>query len=204
ETALMPIVAPARTLRFVVSSLIVPLQRSDFAADLNGDGKVDHQIGNFLGALIANGFDVQRFVDEAIAGFVSPLLLRVDTERADLTADQRIDITIAPGTVLEAGKRMFTVDPSGPSVRLLGRLRSGRVESQPPLLGGAVLTVTVTLVVSGVPLALPLRAAQVSFKLADDGSSIVNGQINGGMGASEVQSRLAPSLAAMLSARVAA
>src|SRR4030095_13314101 len=35
ETALMPIVAPARTLRFVVSSLIVPLQRSDFAADLN-------------------------------------------------------------------------------------------------------------------------------------------------------------------------
>ena len=52
--------------QYVVNSVQVPQQRSDYAIDLNGDGRVDNQLGNIIGALTGQGLDVQSGVDMAI------------------------------------------------------------------------------------------------------------------------------------------
>jgi hypothetical protein len=206
EAPLVPIAASARTLRFVVNSIWVPWQGSDYAVDLNGDGRVDNQFGNVMGALVGTlNTDFQGSVDKAVAAFASPLLLRFDTEQADLTVDQRIDMTILSGTVLDAGQRIFQVDTSRPSVTLRCRLRSGRAESQAPLRGGAVVTLPVTLdLFWELPVILPMRAAQMSFTLAGDGLSLDAGLISGAVSASDFQSHFFPPLAKHLSAYVAA
>ena len=42
------------------------MDRMTFGLDLNGDGKIDNQLGNIIGALTANNLDTQGGVDTAI------------------------------------------------------------------------------------------------------------------------------------------
>ena len=46
--------------QYVWNAVVVPLQRSDYALDLNGDGRVDNQFGNIYGALAGQNLDVQN------------------------------------------------------------------------------------------------------------------------------------------------
>src|SRR5438046_8469232 len=50
----------------VANALTVPQEKSMFAMDLNGDGKLDNQLGNIIGALAAQNLDPQMGVNDSI------------------------------------------------------------------------------------------------------------------------------------------
>jgi hypothetical protein len=62
---------------YQVTGLTLPQQRSDFAIDLNGDGRVDNQLGNVVGAIEGGGFGAQEYVNAAFAAGQDPTQLEV-------------------------------------------------------------------------------------------------------------------------------
>jgi hypothetical protein len=69
--------SPSKAETFVVEKLTLPTKHEDFAIDLNGDGRVDNQLGSILDALIsANIIDPQPLVDEALREGKDPMQLQ--------------------------------------------------------------------------------------------------------------------------------
>ncbi len=202
-----PLTTPARSLTFAVATLTLPQARGEHALDLDGDGRADNQLGNVIGAFTAQNLGVQDWVDDAVAGGAPVLLFRVDTASTDLTADQRADVSITTGTPVDAARSSFTIGPPAPgSVRLPGRLTSGRFVSQSPLAGGTATTVVVPLPLfpAAAPLALPLRAASLQFTMTPSGSYLTSGQLNGAVPAGDVDAVVGPALASQFTALIAA
>src|SRR5690242_13405889 len=107
--------------KYVVNSLQVPMSRSDFAIDLNGDGHVDNQLGNIIGALSAQNFDVQTQVDDSVKAGRVILLISVQTTDTSLKSDTNVGVTFYLGKEFTnggdggvnpdfTGTGMFTVD----------------------------------------------------------------------------------------------
>src|SRR5262245_12656820 len=69
------IVSTMNPIKFAANTLTVPLDRTQFGLDLNGDGKVDNQLGNIIGALEANNLHTQDGVDSSICKGAVILLL---------------------------------------------------------------------------------------------------------------------------------
>jgi hypothetical protein len=72
---------------FVANTLTVPMDRMQFGMDLNGDGKVDNQLGNIIGALSANDLDTQEGVDNSICEGAVILLLKMTSGDATYQND---------------------------------------------------------------------------------------------------------------------
>src|SRR3954471_18188379 len=68
--------------KYVANTLTVPQQRSDYAMDLNGDGRADNQLGNIIGALTGAGLNTRDGVNTALAD--GNVVLLVDETGADL------------------------------------------------------------------------------------------------------------------------
>src|SRR4051795_2313357 len=81
--------------KYVASTLLVPQQRSDYAMDLNGDGKTDNQLGNIIGALTAQNLNTQQGVDDAIA--MGNVVLLLDEVASDLTNNDAAGVTVKVG-----------------------------------------------------------------------------------------------------------
>lgn len=61
---------PTAVHRWVINNQLVPESNAEatmFGLDLDGDGVVDNQLGQVLGALVSQGFDIQTPTDAAIA-----------------------------------------------------------------------------------------------------------------------------------------
>src|SRR5512135_121504 len=52
--------------QYVWNNVLVPMQRTDYAIDLNGDGRNDNQLGNIEGALAGQGLPVQTQATQAV------------------------------------------------------------------------------------------------------------------------------------------
>src|SRR5258706_4644331 len=53
--------------QFVADTITLPQMRVQFSMDLNGDGKLDNQLGNIVGALSSQNLDPQPGVNQALA-----------------------------------------------------------------------------------------------------------------------------------------
>src|SRR5437879_948625 len=53
--------------RYAINHVTLPQQKSDYALDLNGDGRPDNQYGNIIGTLATQSFDLQSMIDIAVA-----------------------------------------------------------------------------------------------------------------------------------------
>src|SRR4051794_19068046 len=51
--------AGGQTAKYVVNTVTVPTDKSQYAIDLNGDSRTDNQLGNIIGALSQQGLNVQ-------------------------------------------------------------------------------------------------------------------------------------------------
>jgi hypothetical protein len=182
--------------RFVAKQITLPQQRSDFAVDLNGDGKPDNQYGNIVGALKANNSDPQTGVDQQVASGQILLLADVFSSDPQLSSD-----TCAGGTVTNAkaqpspdfsGKGSFTVDSSVTPGQFKGALTSATFASQPT---AAQATIPVQLDVY-LPLfsfdpttpaqRVPLTAGQLKLDVATG-----RGQVNGVIKKADVDTAMA-------------
>jgi hypothetical protein len=100
--------------KYVAATIQVPMQRTDFAFDMNGEGQPDNQLGNFIGALEAQNLDTQLAVTQSLQSGSALLLLALSA--ANLDNDSCAGVTTSVGLMPATppkfdGTDTFTVDP---------------------------------------------------------------------------------------------
>jgi hypothetical protein len=160
------------TQRFVVDSITLPLQRSDFAEDLDGDGKPDNQLGNIFGLLSA-GSDVP-LPDALIASGLLAPVVEIQSDDPQLLSDPTVGARFI-------GKDGEDADQLG-GVLAAGVLTTNRTATTTHP-GSATLHLPIF--PDSDPIAVPIRA--VELKLTSDGQGGFEGQLNAGVPAPEAQ-----------------
>jgi len=192
--------------QYVWNSLLVPMQRSDYAMDLNGDGRVDNQFGNIVGALVGQALDPQGDATKAVMSGQS--LTLVDEHADDLTTDDCAASDVEAATAMAApdfsGSGHFTVDATATAGHFAGPIAASKFSSVPaPADAATPVIVTVPLPLFGGVTKIDLVGAHVSYTRGADGK-ITGGQLNGAIRNADVQSKIVPSWAAAMTAEVQA
>ncbi len=202
-------VAPAGGTRaqYVWNGLMMPMQRADYAWDLNGDGRVDNQLGNINAALAGQGLNVQQAADDAVtSGRSITLLDERSTDpgfMSDACAASDVYAGVATTSPDFSGHGHFTVDGSAEVGAFTGLLRSARFTSEPPPAAAQVpVTVRVPIALFSV-VPVDLVGARLSYVRAADGT-IHGGQVNGAIRQHDIETKLVPNIAAALNAQVQA
>ena len=190
--------------QYVWNTVLVPLVRSDYALDLNGDGRTDNQFGNLYGALATQNLDVQNDATQAVTGGQS--LTLIDAHADDLSNDacaaSDVEAAQAMASPDFSGAGHFTVDATAVPGHFAGPFAAGTFSSLPlPPSAATPVTMTFKLPLLGAVIAVELVGAHVQYTRAADGT-VTGGQLNGAIRNSEVQNVLVPALAASLTAQV--
>ncbi|MGZ3407424.1 MAG: hypothetical protein ACXVAN_13340 [Polyangia bacterium] len=167
--------------RFRVTRLILPMQRSDYAVDLNDDGRVDNQLGNITGAIdgqLANN----QHVDEILAADPTPMIVEIVSDDAALREDDRV------------GVRWLGGDGSGDQLGAI--LHGGALQSNPVTTTPARALVRLPLFAAAD--AAPLALDHYQLDLAPDGDGGFVGQLNGTVAAANLVSDFVPGLLQMM------
>ena len=215
-------ISMANPTQFVANSLLVPMDRTTYGMDLNGDGKVDNQLGNIIGALTANNLDTQGGVDTAICEGQVVLLM------TETSADATFQNDAASGTLVQVGKQWpypspapatcaagtggpkydgtddFDLDTTFAGAQFDGRIVNGAFNSNSPVTTKSPVTVSLQLplVAGAAPVQLTIVGAHIQFHYT--GGKIMNGQINGAIRQKDVTDTIIPNVAALLNSRVVA
>ncbi|HEY2743166.1 MAG TPA: hypothetical protein VGL86_01030 [Polyangia bacterium] len=190
--------------QYVVNAVMVPEQRSDFAIDLNGDGRVDNQLGNIIGALSGQGLDVQSGVDMATADGTLVLLMSESSTDTTFQSDSCATSVVQIGQSVTmpdfSGTGHFTVDSSQQGGTFNGPIKVGKFTSAPPATTKSPVTVAIELplVAGATPVLLKVQGAYLQYTRNSAGM-ITGGQLNGGIKSSDVQMNIIPAVATILS-----
>jgi hypothetical protein len=195
--------------KYVVSSITLPMSRSDFSIDLNGDGKTDNQLGNIMPVLAMLGLDLQSTINSAVTPDGTVLLL-LDRTSDDPTGQ----MSTCAGTELQqavvtpnpdlTGSGSFTVDTiQGGLAEFGGPISNGRFSSNNPVTTTHPVTLQLSLpIVAGVtPVVLDVIGAHLVY--TNGTSGLMGGQLQGAVDAGVFRNTLLPAIAAMLTQRVA-
>jgi hypothetical protein len=192
--------------QYVINQLTVPKAKSDFAIDLNGDGEPDNQLGQILGFLASSGLDPQKGVDDATS--MGQLIILVDEKSTDASfqTDSCAGVSMMLGSsatmTAPAANATYTVSSAAPT-NYSGALKAGTFTSQSQLKVKEPITVSLTLpFLPGTdPLALTLTGASVQFT-RDASGNLTGGQLNGVIKNSDLQTKLIPGFATILTQKV--
>ncbi len=193
--------------KYVLNAITLPQQRTDFAIDLNGDGRLDNQLGSLVGALAANNLDSQASNDAVLAA--GKLVVLLDENAADLMSDACGSATIEMGNDTAAaplfdGTDSFTADTTFPGGAFRGPISASAFESESPAATTRPVSLSIKLVLfpGATPVRLDLVGAHLHFVRSD--TQVTGGQLQGAIRQTEVQSSLVPALAASLNSSISA
>ena len=195
--------AGANKAQYVTNAVMVPQQRQDYAIDLNGDGRVDNQLGNIIGALTGQGLNVQTGVDMAVAGGTLIMLMSETSSDSAYQNDSCASSTVQAGMNMSmpdySGMGHFALDSNQTGGTFAGPLKSGKFSSAPPPTTTKPVTVTVLLplVAGATPVVMKLNGAHLQYTRGADGK-ITGGQLNGAIKSTDVQMSIVPSVASVL------
>jgi hypothetical protein len=192
--------------KYVANTVMVPQQRSDYAIDLNGDGRVDNQLGNIIGALTGAGLNTQDGVNNAI--MQGNLILLLDQTGSDLTNNDCAAAKVQVGKQMTMpapkfdGSDTLTVDTSIGGGSLFGKITSSAFVSNNPATATTNYQISIQLpLVSGAaPVQLNISGARISFTKM--GNGLMKGQINGAIKSTDVQNTIIPNVANLLTMRL--
>ncbi len=193
--------------QYVVNAVMVPEQRSDFAIDLNGDGRVDNQLGNIIGALSGQGLDVQSGVNMATADGTLVLLMSEASSDATFQSDSCATSVVQIGQSTTnpdfSGMGHFTIDSTQQGGTFNGPIKVGKFTSAQPSTTKDPVTVAIELplVAGATPVLLKVQGAYLQYTRSASGM-ITGGQLNGGIKASDVQMNIIPAVAMILSGKL--
>jgi hypothetical protein len=200
--------SPSAERQFVSVHIALPASRTDFAIDLNGDGKLDNALGNVIGALQAQALDPQSVLDQANRNGQGLFLLGEFTTDGT-TSDTTCVVTRYLNALAQpnpdfSGAGQFTADPKLPSDVFGGTLVGG-VFSWPTVPSVAVpsLPITLQLPLLG-PGLVPLPLVGASLRYSHTKSGLTGGVLTGAVRQSDMQSTVIPALAAQLDQLVSA
>lgn len=194
--------APAQKsiLQVVANKLTLPKSGTDFTADLDGTGK-KNQLGHIIGALSMTGgaLDPQSDLDSMISsGYI---LLLFDVIARSLTKDlnMRVDFYMGKDTDSNPNNNFTgsatlavdkTVSPSALKLNgSIGAKTSGELSVGP---GSLIIPVPF----GSTPINMTLKKAQLETDISTTGMS--NGQINGAIPMSDVNTKLLPAVASLM------
>lgn len=191
--------------QYVWNNVLMPMQRQDYAIDLNGDGRTDNQLGNIEGALAGQGMDVQGQATQAVQS--GQCLTLVDEHADDLMNDACAATSVLSAQTMASpdfsGAGHFTPDGSMPG-SFAGPIVASRFTSEPPPATAEVpVIVHLRLPLLGAVSPVDVVGARVTY-VRSAGGTLMMGQLNGAIRNKDVQTKLLPNLAASLTAQVQA
>ena len=193
--------------QYVTNAVMVPQQRSDYAIDLNGDGRVDNQLGNIIGALEGQMLHVQDGVNQAVTnGTLIVLMSESSTDamfQSDSCATAQVQVGQSVAMPDYSGMGHFTVDSGQQGGTFNGPIKLGKFSSAPPATTTKPVTVSIKLpLVSGAdPVTLKVNGAHLQFT-RDSSGKITGGQLNGAIKNTDVQADIIPNVAALLTKKI--
>ena len=196
--------------QYVTNAVMVPQQRSDYAIDLNGDGRVDNQLGNIIGALEGQMLHVQDGVNQAVTdGTLIVLMSETSSDssyQTDSCATAKVQVgqpIVAPATPDYSGSGHFTVDTGQQGGTFNGPIKVGKFSSAPPATTKTPVEVDIKLpLIAGAdPVTLKVNGAHLQFTRGADGK-ITGGQLNGAIKNSDVQTLIIPNVATLLTKKI--
>ena len=186
------------TREFVLGGLKLPVLGADYGADLDGNGKVDNQLGAVFSALMGQGFDFQSSTDQAVSAGSALVLFTLVTSQADLTIEQSAEFRLV--RALGTGE----ADPRAVPVSLQGTLKGGQFISKEPARGSALITCELRIALGpGLPVRLAIQWPRIKFNVNPAGTHLLAGSINGSISRNNVANDLIPSLANTLTLYIA-
>jgi len=192
--------------QYVVSTVTVPMMKSDFSIDLNGDTRVDNQLGQIIGTLSAQGLNVQDGVNQALSGGSLILLLAETSTDATFQSDSCATTTLQLGKEIMkpampdfSGHGTFMADPAQMSSTFNGPIAGGKFNSAPPSTTSKPVTASVLLplVAGEAPINITLQGAHLVFTRKTDGT-VTGGALQGGIKNMDVQTQIVPAVASLL------
>lgn len=196
----------ANRAQYVWNAVIVPMQRSDYGFDLNGDGRIDNQLGNIEGALAGQMLPVQDDATQAVTSGQS--LTLVDEHADDLANDDCAAADLEAATAMASpdfsGAGHFTVNAAAQAAHLAGPIAGGKFSSEPsPAYATTPVAVTLDLPLLGAVTTISVVGVHVQYMRGPDGK-LTGGQLNGAIKNADVQAKLIPNIASALTAKIMA
>jgi hypothetical protein len=195
------------TLATVINKLVVPQQRADYAYDLNGDGKLDNQLGNIIGALSAQNLDTQMGVTDAVTMGNVILLLSEQSSDSTYQSDTCASTTAQIGNSVTTppkydGTDSFTVNTTLGSGTFLGPIKAGAFNSNSPVTATNPVNITVLLplIAGATPVEMDITGAHIQYTEMANGLAM--GQIHGAIKNENVQGKIIPNVAQLLTNKV--
>ena len=202
--------------QYVVSRLQVPPTEKDFAIDLNGDGRIDNQLGSIISVLASEGLNAQSSMDSAVNN--GDVLILVDqlSDDPNFSNDAASEIGVSVGmktTPDFSGKGVFTVNSDDPRAPFYGKIVDDKFNSNAPSTSKHPTQVTLNLpfIPNAAPVALVLNGAHAQFSRNSDGTiaqtcgatgNLACGSLQGAIKMEDVQNRIIPSIATYLNTRI--
>jgi hypothetical protein len=199
----------SNTGKYVTNSVTVPIQKSDYSIDLNGDGRPDNQLGNIIGALSGQGLNVQDGVTQAIN---NGTLIILATEKSgdpafqmDSCAGVNLQLGSLPaGTMMPdyTGSGSFTASGNN-SDTFAGPISGGKFSSSSPVTTKMPVSVSLALplIAGATPVQMNIIGAHLSFT-RDASGKLNGGQLQGAIKNSDVQGKIIPNVAMLLTTKV--
>jgi hypothetical protein len=200
-------VAGSNQQRFYINAIKLPTMTSDFALDLNGDGKADDALGAVVSTLVSEGSTPQANLDSALAKGTEVLLLDETSGDPTFTGDTCAGSNLykgksQPARDPDAGAQDYQIDPSVNPGLFTGPLTAGTFDSSPPT-APPDIQMTLFLPIYGNQLApLPVHGGHLQF--TEENGFLVKGQINGAVKDTDIKGTVIPAIANALEAQVAA
>ncbi|HEX9102183.1 MAG TPA: hypothetical protein VF997_08275 [Polyangia bacterium] len=191
--------------QYVVNTVLVPTTSAkDYGIDLNGDTRVDNQLGQIIVTLAGQGLNVQDGVNQALMGGSLILLLGESSTDAAFQSDSCGTTTLQLGTKVTgapdfSGMGHFTPDGTQPASTFNGPITGGKFNSAPPATTTHPVTagVTLPLVAGQTPVPIILQGAHLQYTRSSAGM-VTGGQLQGGIKSTDVQLHIVPAVASLL------
>jgi len=182
----------------------------DVSFDLDGDGTADNKLGAIISGLAAVNLTPQTSADTSVAK--GSLVLLMEETSTDATQQQANNAGVKLSLALAAtadpkydGTDKFMIDGGNSTAQFLGNVSAGVFTSNNPATATTPVTLNIALpLVDGqAALIIPVTAGRVTFKRGADGK-ITGGQINGALRKEDVDAKILPAVAMLVTAQVQA
>jgi hypothetical protein len=183
------------------------MERTDYAFDLVGSGRMVNQLGIIMGALAQQNLNPQQGVTQALQSGQVVLLLSEKSADSSFQSDSCAQATVQNGVSVKTpptAGATYMVDTTETGGTFNGPITAGKFNSSPPATTKMPVTVSIQLplVPGSDPLKLTVIGAHVQFTYS--GGKITGGQINGAIKATDINSTVIPKVADLLESKLAA
>ncbi len=196
--------------QFVMSQAKIPMDNMQYSLDLDGDGKKDNKLGLILSALksTSKGVDPEASINSAIRKGTFAFLLELVSADATFQSDSCMATHAETGTFAGSGMPMldgsdlYMANRDVAVAAMTGALAQGAFASADPLASTTPIELKLFLpIASGAPpLEFDIVSAQLQLTVAADGKTLHRGELHGAVRKSDVDSKVAPGLAAIFNA----